>query len=173
MWGFQRHGVLPDMVSLGKPMGNGYPVAGLVLQPPVIAEFGRAARYFNTFGGNAVATATAMAVMSVIEEEGLMQNAARTGAMFRTGLEALAKDHAALGDIRGAGLFLAADIVTDGQPDRARAARLVNALREERILISATGAEGHTLKIRPPLVFSEDNAAFFLDRLSTILKGGA
>lgn len=172
MWGFQRHGVLPDLVSLGKPMGNGYPVAGLVLQPPVIAEFGRAARYFNTFGGNAVAAATAMAVLSVIEDEGLMQNAARTGAMFRAGLEALAKDHAALGDIRGAGLFLAADIVSDGRPDRARAARLVNALREERILISATGAEGTILKIRPPLVFSEENAVFFLDRLASILKRG-
>ncbi len=172
MWGFTRHGVLPDMVSLGKPMGNGYPVAALVLQPPVIAAFGREARYFNTFGGNAVAAATAMAVLNVIEEEGLMQNAARTGAMFRDGLQALAKDHDALGDIRGAGLFLAADIVTDGHPDRARAARLVNALREARILISATGVNGHTLKIRPPLVFTEDNAALFLDRLSTILKRG-
>jgi 4-aminobutyrate aminotransferase-like enzyme len=172
MWGFTRHGVFPDMVSLGKPMGNGYPVAALVLQPPVIAAFGREARYFNTFGGNAVAAATAMAVLNVIEEEGLMQNAARTGAMFRDGLQALAKDHDALGDIRGAGLFLAADIVTDGHPDRARAARLVNALREARILISATGANGHTLKIRPPLVFTEDNAALFLDRLSTILKRG-
>lgn len=172
MWGFQRHGVTPDMVSLGKPMGNGYPVAALVLQPPVIAEFGREARYFNTFGGNAVAAATAMAVLSVIEEEGLMQNAARTGAIFRAGLEQLAQDHDALGDIRGAGLFLAADIVTEGRPDRARAARLVNALRAERILISATGAQGHTLKIRPPLVFAEDHAALFLDRLAAILKRG-
>ena len=172
MWGFLRHGVTPDMVSLGKPMGNGYPVAALVLQPPVIAEFGSKARYFNTFGGNAVAAATAMAVLNVIEDEGLMQNAARTGAMFRAGLEALARDHDAIGDIRGAGLFLAADIVTDGRPDRARAARLVNALRAARILISATGAQGHTLKIRPPLVFSQDNAALFLDRLATILKGG-
>lgn len=172
MWGFQRHGVVPDLVSLGKPMGNGYPVAGLVLQPGVIAEFGRAARYFNTFGGNAVAAATAMAVLSVIEEEGLMANAARTGAVFRAGLEALAREHGALGEVRAAGLFLAVDIVTDAQPDRARAARLVNALREARILISATGPLGHILKIRPPLVFTEENAAFFLDRLDAILKCG-
>lgn len=172
MWGFARHGVTPDMVSLGKPMGNGYPVAGLVIRPEVIAEFGSKARYFNTFGGNAVAAATAMAVLSVIEDEGLLQNAARTGAMFRAGLESLARDHEALGDIRAAGLFLAADIVTDGQPDRDRAARLVNALREARILISATGPLGHTLKIRPPLVFTEDNATLFLDRLATILKRG-
>lgn len=172
MWGFARHGVVPDMVSLGKPMGNGYPVAGLVIQPHVIAEFGKVARYFNTFGGNAVAAATAMAVLSVIEDEGLMQNAARTGAMFRDGLLSLAKDHDALGDIRATGLFLAADIVTDGTPDRARAAHLVNALRAERVLISATGPRGHTLKIRPPLVFTEENAAFFLDRLSAILRRG-
>jgi 4-aminobutyrate aminotransferase-like enzyme len=172
MWGFQRHGVTPDMVSLGKPMGNGYPVAGLVLQPHVIAEFGAKARYFNTFGGNAVAAATAMAVLSVIEEEGLMDNAARVGATFRAGLEALAARHPALGEIRSAGLFLAVDIVTDSQPDRARAAHLVNALRAARILISATGPQGHTLKIRPPLVFSEDNVAFFLDRLDAILGRG-
>ena len=101
-----------------------------------------------------------------------MQNAARTGAMFRDGLLSLAKDHDALGDIRAAGLFLAADIVTEGRPDRARAARLVNDLREERVLISATGPVGHTLKIRPPLVFTEENAAFFLDRLSAVLRRG-
>lgn len=172
MWGFARHGVIPDLVSLGKPMGNGYPVAGLVLRPEVIAEFGAKARYFNTFGGNAVAAATAMAVLQVIEDEGLMQNAARVGTRFRTGLQDLAARHAALGEIRGAGLFLAADIVTDGQPDRARAARIVNALRMERILISATGAEGHILKIRPPLVFSDANADLFLDKLDTVLQRG-
>lgn len=173
MWGFQRHGVTPDMVSLGKPMGNGYPVAGLVLRPQVIAEFGAKARYFNTFGGNAVAAATAMAVLSVIEDEGLMDNAARVGARFRAGLDDLAARHAALGDIRSAGLFLAVDIVTDGQPDRARAARLVNALRMERILISATGAEGHILKIRPPLVFSNDNTDLFLAKLDAVLPRDA
>ncbi len=153
-------------------MGNGYPVAGLVLRPEVIAEFGAKARYFNTFGGNAVAAATAMAVLQVIEDEGLMQNAARVGTRFRAGLQDLAARHAALGEIRGAGLFLAADIVTDGQPDRARAARIVNALRMERILISATGAEGHILKIRPPLVFSDANADLFLDKLDTVLQRG-
>ena len=170
MWGFQRHGVTPDMVSLGKPMGNGYPVAGLVLQPKVIAEFGAKARYFNTFGGNAVAAATAMAVLKVIEEEGLLTNVADAGAHFRAGLDALATRHSALGQVRSAGLFLAVDIQSDGQPDPARAARLVNALRQERILISASGPKGDALKIRPPLVFSKDNADFFLDRFDAILR---
>ncbi|WP_434621147.1 aspartate aminotransferase family protein [Tabrizicola sp. M-4] len=170
MWGFARHGAVPDMVSLGKPMGNGYPVAGLVVRPEVVAEFGSRARYFNTFGGNAVAAATAMAVLEVIEDEGLMANAARTGAVFRAGLEGLARDHGALGEVRGAGLFLAVDVEREGLPDREGAARLVNGLREEGVLISATGPLGHVLKIRPPLVFSEANATFFLDRLERVLR---
>lgn len=170
MWGFARHGVVPDMVSLGKPMGNGYPVAGLVVRPEVVAEFGSRARYFNTFGGNAVAAATAMAVLDVIEDEGLLANAARTGAMFRAGLEGLARDHGVLGEVRGTGLFLAVDVEREGLPDREGAARLVNRLREEGVLISATGPLGHVLKIRPPLVFSEANAAFFLDRLERVLR---
>ena len=174
MWGFQRHGILPDMVSLGKPMGNGYPVAGLVMKPEVLAAFGSKARYFNTFGGNAVAAATALAVLEVIENEGLMANAAKVGAAFRDGLQALAKDHAALGPIRAAGLFLGAEIVRDGDPlapDAARTAQVVNRLREAGVLISATGPRANVLKIRPPLVFSAENVAFFLERLDRALRG--
>ncbi|MEY4984461.1 MAG: hypothetical protein RIR62_2727 [Pseudomonadota bacterium] len=171
MWGFLRHGLVPDMVSLGKPMGNGYPVAGLVMRPDVVADFGAKARYFNTFGGNAVAAATASAVLDVIEGEGLMANAARTGAIFRDGLEALARRHACLGDVRGAGLFLAVDVVDHhGNPDRAGAARIVNRLRAARVLISATGKAGHVLKIRPPLVFGADHVALFLDRMEGVLR---
>lgn len=173
MWGFQRHGILPDMVSLGKPMGNGYPVAGLVLRPEVIEAFGARARYFNTFGGNAVAAATAMAVLDVIEDEGLMQNAARVGERFRAGLEDLASRHEALGPIRAAGLFLGAEIVQNGdplRPDAARTAQIVNDLRRARVLISATGPRGNVLKIRPPLVFSMANVDIFLERLEAALK---
>lgn len=171
MWGFQRHGLLPDMVSLGKPMGNGYPVAGLVMRPEVVADFGAKARYFNTFGGNAVAAATASAVLDVIEGEGLMDYAARTGAIFRDGLADLARRHACLGDVRGAGLFLAVDVVDGaGNPDRDEAARIVNRLREARVLISATGKAGHVLKIRPPLVFGAEHVDIFLDRLESVLR---
>jgi 4-aminobutyrate aminotransferase-like enzyme len=171
MWGFQRHSLLPDMVSLGKPMGNGYPVAGLVIQPQVIEEFGSKARYFNTFGGNAVAAATALAVLEVVENDQLMDNARKVGTAFAEGLRGLAKDHAALGELRAVGLFLGQDIVDDaGQPDAGRAGRIVNRLREEGVLISATGPKGHVLKIRPPLVFSHENVAFFLDRLERVLS---
>ena len=169
MWGFARHGVIPDMVSLGKPMGNGYPVAGLVLRPGVVAEFGARGRYFNTFGGNAVAAATAMAVLDVIEEEGLIGNARDVGDYLATGLAALARRHDCLGAPRGAGLFIGADIVTDGRPDAALAARIVNGLREARVLISATARAGNVLKIRPPLTFSRENADLLLERLDQVV----
>jgi 4-aminobutyrate aminotransferase-like enzyme len=171
MWGFARHGLVPDIVTLGKPMGNGYPLAGLVVQAPLVAEFGAKARYFNTFGGNAVAAAVGLAVLETIAEEGLVERAARVGARLADGLRALGRRHRALGEVRGAGLFLGADIVTEGAPDGARAGRVVNALREAGVLISATGPLGHTLKIRPPLVLAEGEADLFLDRLDRVLDG--
>ena len=172
MWGFQRHGIVPDMVSLGKPMGNGYPMAGLVLQPPVVAEFGAKARYFNTFGGNAVAAAVGLAVLDVIRDEGLMQNAATVGTAFAAGLRDLGTRHDTIGDTRAAGLFLGTDILTDGQPDGLRAGRLLNDLRREGVLISATGPQGHILKIRPPLPFSLANVDQFLTTLDKVLTAG-
>lgn len=167
-WGFQRHGLIPDMVSMGKPMGNGYPLAGLVLKPETIAEFGAKARYFNTFGGNAVSAAVGLAVLDVIRDEGLKENAATVGAALAVGLRDLATRHESLGETRAAGLFVGQTILTDGQPDPARTARLVNALRENRILISSTGPRGDSLKIRPPLPFSlrdVDEVLTTLDRL--------
>lgn len=171
MWGFQRHGVLPDMVSLGKPMGNGYPVAGLVMQPGVIAAFGAKARYFNTFGGNAVAAATAMAVLEVIESEGLQENARVVGDYFAQGLRDLAKRHDCLGPLRAAGLFLGQDIIAGDAltPDAARTSRIVNGLRAARVLISATGPRSNVLKIRPPLVFSKANVDHFLQAFDQVL----
>ena len=171
MWGFQRHGVLPDMVSLGKPMGNGYPVAGLVLQPGVIAAFGAKARYFNTFGGNAVAAATAMAVLEVIESEGLQENARVVGDYFAQGLRDLARRHDCLGPLRAAGLFLGQDIIAGDAltPDAARTSRIINRLREARVLISATGPRSNVLKIRPPLVFSKANVDHFLQAFDQVL----
>ena len=168
-WGFQRHGVIPDMVSMGKPMGNGYPLAGLVLKPGTIAEFGAKARYFNTFGGNAVAAAVGLAVLDVIRDEVLQLNAATVGEIFMQGLKNLAQRHDALGETRGAGLFIGQTILTDGTPDPARTARLVNALRDHRILISSTGPRGDSLKIRPPLTFSAANVDQVLSTLDRIL----
>lgn len=168
-WGFQRHSLIPDMVSMGKPMGNGYPMAGLVLKPETIAEFGGKARYFNTFGGNAVAAAVGLAVLDVIRDEALQQNAATVGDAFAQGLKSLAQRHETLGETRAAGLFIGQTILTDGQADPTRTARLVNALRERHILISSTGPKGDSLKIRPPLPFSLRDVDQVLTTLDQLL----
>jgi 4-aminobutyrate aminotransferase-like enzyme len=172
MWGFLRHGVAPDMVTIGKPMGNGYPMAGVVIRPEVVAEFGAQARYFNTFGGNPVAAAAGMAVLDIIRDERLQANAADVGAYLRQGLQQLGRDFPQIGDARGAGLFIGVEIVSDPAsktPDAALTTRLVNGLRERRILISASGPNANVLKIRPPLVFSRDNADTLVAALRDVL----
>ncbi|MDJ1159184.1 aminotransferase class III-fold pyridoxal phosphate-dependent enzyme [Chelatococcus sp. SYSU_G07232] len=172
MWGFARHGLVPDLVTLGKPMGNGHPLAGLVARPEVLASFGERLRYFNTFGGNPVACAVGMAVLDVIEDEGLMANARAVGAHLRAGLRELATRHPLVGDVRGAGLFVGVELVRDRdslEPATEETARLVNGLRERRILISATGPAANILKIRPPLVFSRDDADLFLTAVDDTL----
>nr|WP_318246173.1 aminotransferase class III-fold pyridoxal phosphate-dependent enzyme [Pseudooceanicola nanhaiensis] len=162
MWGFQRHGLVPDIVTMGKPMGNGQPVAAMAIQPDVLADFGAKARYFNTFGGSPVACAAALAVLGVIRDEGLMENSATLGAYLADGLRGIAKTSAILGDVRGAGLFVGVDVETDGQPDGPLAARLVSDLRDRGVLISATGPDGNVLKIRPPLCIGRAEIDHFL-----------
>ena len=174
MWGYQRHGLIPDMVTMGKPMGNGYPVAGLVAQPQVLAAFGAKCRYFNTFGGNAVAAATAMAVLRVVQVQGLQANARDVGGYFVNALTDLAKSHPCIGDIRGAGLFIGVEVIADNPlaPDAAKTARIVNAMRQARVLISSSGPRANVLKIRPPLVFSRGDVDHFMERFEGVLRAG-
>jgi 4-aminobutyrate aminotransferase-like enzyme len=172
LWGFERHGVLPDIVTMGKPMGNGYPIAGLVARPELLAEFGRDVRYFNTFGGNPVAMAAAQAVWDTIAERDLVANARDVGLYLRNGLLALAEQHEAIGDVRGAGLFIGVEIVadrTDRTPDAKTTTSIVNGLRDRHVLISASGPNANILKIRPPLVFSRANADTLLSALTEAL----
>jgi 4-aminobutyrate aminotransferase-like enzyme/Ser/Thr protein kinase RdoA (MazF antagonist) len=176
LWGFQRHGLDPDIVTMGKPMGNGYPVAGIAVDAPLVAEFGRDTRYFNTFGGNTVAVAAAQAVLDVIRDEGLLENSREVGARLRDGLEALAREHPVIGDVRGTGLYVGVELVGDREskaPDGAAAAAIVNGLRRRRVLISATGEAGNVLKIRPPLVFDADDAGRLLEALAATLEESA
>jgi 4-aminobutyrate aminotransferase-like enzyme len=164
-WGFQRHGFAPDMVTIGKPMGNGMPIAGLVLREGLGDKFGADMRYFNTFGGNAVSIAAAQAVLNIIREEGLMEQARRVGDRLRAGLGTILASSPHVAEIRGAGQFTGVDLVTDRgtlQPDVDLAARVVNDLSERKVLISATGV-GNVLKIRPPLAFNDDDADRFLE----------
>lgn len=172
MWSFQRHGLVPDLVTMGKPMGNGHPIAAMVARPEVLRRFGEQTRYFNTFGGNPVSCAVGQAVLEVIEAEGLVENAGRTGAFLQDGLRQLARRHALIGDVRGAGLFVGVELVSDRDrktPATAETARLVNALRERRVLISAAGPAANVLKIRPPLVFRQDHAERFLEAVDAAL----
>lgn len=166
LWGFPRHGVSADLVTLGKPLGNGHPVAGVAGRRDVMDHFGEAARYFNTFGGNPVACAAALAVQSVITDEGIVDNAATTGRYLHESLAELTNASERLGKIRGAGLLAGVEILDgEGQPDADGAQALVNGLRERHVLISATGARGNVLKLRPPLVFGREH----VDRLSETL----
>jgi 4-aminobutyrate aminotransferase-like enzyme len=172
MWGFARHGVVPDLVTLGKPMGNGLPIAGVIAKPELLGRFATEARYFNTFGGNPVSCAAAMAVLEVIEREGLVANSRQVGAHLQRGLLALAEKYPMIGDVRGAGLFIGAELVTDRAtkvPNPELASAIVNRLRDRRVLISASSPCGNVLKIRPPLPFSEANADQFLDILGSVL----
>lgn len=172
MWGFMRHGIVPDIAVMGKPMGNGLPIAAAVMKGEVQERFGRAIRYFNTFGANHVSIAAANAVLDIIRDEALMNNAASTGAYMLEGMRKLQTAFDVIGDVRGAGLFLGLEFVKDRQsrePDGARSLAVVNRLRERRVLISAAGIHGNTLKIRPPLPFGKDHADLFLATLEEVL----
>ena len=172
MWGFSRHGVVPDIVTMGKPMGNGHPLAGMVARPDILETFGKRTRYFNTFGGNPVSCAVGMAVLDVIEQEGLIANARDVGAYLQSGLRDLAQRYEIIGDVRGVGLFIGVELVTDRAtrtPATDATSRLVNGLREKRVLISAAGPHANVLKMRPPLVFSRANADQFLSAMDETL----
>ena len=172
MWGFQRHGIVPDLAVMGKPMGNGMPIAGVAARPEILEEFGHKIRYFNTFGGNSVCIAAAAAVLDVIETEGLRQNALAVGGYLREALEAIAKDTPRISAVRGCGLYAAADFTDPGtgEPDGDAAIRVVNGLRDRHVLISATGPDGSSLKIRPPLPFSRPNVDQLAEALTDTLR---
>ncbi|MDX1888749.1 aspartate aminotransferase family protein [Mycolicibacterium sp. 050158] len=171
-WGFQRHGVVPDIMTTGKPMGNGIPIAAAAFRPELLVEFGRNIRYFNTFGGNSVSIAAAQAVLDVIDDEGLIDNADTVGDHIQSEITKLAADYEQIAEVRGAGLFVGVDIVTDRDsltPDGEATLRVVNHMRRRRILISASGPRGSVLKVRPPLTFSISDADRMLENLAVVL----
>ncbi|WEJ73626.1 aspartate aminotransferase family protein [Pseudomonas sp. PSE14] len=173
MWGFQRHGVQPDLVTLGKPMGNGQPIAGVVARADILESFGRNVRYFNTFGGNPVSCAAAQAVLDVIRDEKLQERSQCIGDFMLEGIRRLADRHELIGDVRGAGLFLGVELVTDRAektPAANQTRRVVNAMRERGVLISAAGPMENILKIRPLLAFEQEHAELFIDCLDQALQ---
>jgi 4-aminobutyrate aminotransferase-like enzyme len=173
MWGFQRHGVVPDLVTMGKPMGNGHPVAAVAGRPGVLAEFSKHRHYFNTYGGNSVSCTAALAVLEVIRSENLRENALRSGEYLQRGLRALASSGAPIRDVRGAGLFIGVELGGDaaGVPGGSAAAqRIVNGLRRRGVLVGSSGRHGEVLKIRPPLTFTREHADLLLETLDRTLQ---
>ena len=172
MWGYQLSGVTPDIATMGKPMGNGHPVAGVVARPDLVNGFREQVMYFNTFGGNPVQCAVGMAVLDVIEQENLQENALVVGEYIRDGLRALQSEHELIGDVRGHGLFNGVELVTDREaktPATAEVRKIINAMKDKGVLINYIGMYGNVLKMRPPLPFSKDNADLLLSVLNDVL----
>ena len=165
-WGFARHDIVPDIVTLGKPMGNGYPIAGLVTRPELLGLLNSRFGYFNTFGGTPAAAAAGLAVLDAIAEDGLQENARRVGGYMKERLLAFAEGSNFVTSVRGAGLYLGVGI-GDRSPEAAvLGERIVNGLRERGVLIGLAGAYADVLKIRPPLCLQMADVDFFLDALS-------
>jgi 4-aminobutyrate aminotransferase-like enzyme len=160
MWGFARHDLVPDLVTLGKPMGNGHPVAAVVAKPDVLAAFGEHARYFNTFGGSSVSIAAAQATLDVVRDELLIDNAREVGDYLLEQLPAIA----GVEEVQGVGLFIGVRVAGE---DVALGA--VNALKRRHILLGESGRDNDVLKIRPPLVFSRSDADRLLEGLAAVL----
>lgn len=172
LWGFQSSDVTPDLVTLGKPMGNGHPVAAVVTRSEIAERFAASSAMFSTFGGNPVACRAALAVLDIIEEDNLIERTHETGARLRAGLEALAVRHEAVGDVRGAGLLIGVELVRD-QEARRTASRLAHAvmndMKERGVLVGLTGPDDNVLKIRPPLVLRDQDVATIVETLDAAL----
>jgi 4-aminobutyrate aminotransferase-like enzyme/Ser/Thr protein kinase RdoA (MazF antagonist) len=172
MWGFELQGVVPDIVTLGKPMGNGHPLAAVVTTTEIAAAFANGMEFFSTFGGNPVSCAVGMAVLDVIEGEGLQARANDVGRMLLDGFVDLQGRHQAIGDVRGEGMYLGVDLVVDRatrQPATALAADVANALRDRGVLVSTDGPADNVLKIKPPIVFARSDADVLLTELDAAL----
>lgn len=172
-WGHANYGLVPDVVTIGKPMGAGHPVAAVVTTPEIAARFAERRNYFNTFGGNPVSAAVALAVLDVIADEDLLSNSGTTGALLGGGLADLASRHEVIGNVQGSGLFWGLDLVTDRATREpvayADAKRLASALRNRGILAGVTGRYTNVLKLRPPLVFQPEHVALLLETLDELL----
>ena len=172
MWGFEHDGVVPDIVTFGKPAGNGYPLAGVITSREIVDRFNTSNFYFNTFGGNPVQAAAGLAVLREIQERNLCDQTADVGRYLTDRLAELAETHPIIGNIRGRGMFLGIDVVTDPETkaiDAATARRIPDAMKQAGVLMGISGPFGNTLKVRPPLVFERQHADVVVDALDQVL----
>jgi 4-aminobutyrate aminotransferase-like enzyme len=161
MWGFGLHGVTPDIVCLGKPIGNGHPLGAVVTRPEIVQALVDQGIFFSTFGGNNVSCAAGMAVLDVLEREGLRENAREVGGHFKQGLRQLAERHDLIGDVRGRGLLIGVELVRDRktlEPATAETKHVVNRMRDLGVLTATEGPHGNVLKLRPPICFTREQA---------------
>ena len=172
-WGFETQGVIPDILTLGKPIGNGHPLGAVITTPEIADAFANGMEYFNTFGGNPVSCAIGMAVLDVMRDEGLQENAHRVGQGLMDGLRGLMDRHALIGDVRGLGFYIGAELVLDRDtlaPAGDQASYIANRMRDHGGLISTDGPLHNVLKIKPPMVFDRSNAEYLIGCLDRILR---
>jgi 4-aminobutyrate aminotransferase-like enzyme len=168
LWSFQRFGIVPDFVTLGKPMGNGHPIAAVITKSAIVDRFAQETDWFSTFAGNPVAAAAAVAVLDVIDDERVLDRAASVGEALRSGLRDVAARHEVVGDVRGIGLANAVEFVSDRatkSPHPDMADRVANAMRDRGVLVGTTGMHDSCLKIRPPLAFTEAEVPLVVEAL--------
>ncbi len=172
MWAFETQGVVPDIVTMGKPIGNGHPMAAVVTRPEIAAAFANGMEYFSTFGGNPVSAAIGLAVLDVIRDERLMHNAAQVGEQMMAGLRDLATRYPIIGDVRGLGLFIGVELVRDQatlEPADTELTAIVEYMKAHQILLSTEGPHHNVLKVKPPIVFSHADCDVFLETFDAAL----
>ncbi|NDD63251.1 MAG: aminotransferase class III-fold pyridoxal phosphate-dependent enzyme, partial [Acidobacteria bacterium] len=171
-WAFEAHGVTPDIVVMGKPIGNGHPIGAVVTTPEVAASFDNGMEFFSTFGGNPVSCAIGLAVLDVMEEEGLQQHARKVGDHLLAGLRPLLDRSPLVGEVRGSGLFLGIELVRDRvrlTPAAVEASYVSNRMREEGILLGTDGPHHNVVKIRPPMPFAASDADLLVETITRVL----
>jgi len=174
-WAFESQGVVPDIITLGKPIGNGHPLGAVVTTPEIAKSFANGMEYFNTFGGNPVSCAVGLAVLDVIRDEELQENAREVGQYFMDALRKLGEKHRLIGDVRGLGLFIGVELVRDRQtlePAGTEASAIIERMKSRGVLLSTDGPFHNVLKIKPPIVFSKADAHLVVSELDPVLAEG-
>ncbi|HEX7330297.1 MAG TPA: aminotransferase class III-fold pyridoxal phosphate-dependent enzyme [Pyrinomonadaceae bacterium] len=169
-WAFERYGVIPDIVVLGKPIGNGHPIGAVITTREIADSFNNGMEFFSTFGGNNVSCAIGLKVLEVVQEEKLQAHALNVGERLLNGLRDLQQRHEIIADVRGSGFFLGVELIRERIPATQEAARVVNQMRERGILLGTDGPHHNVLKIRPPMPFSQADADLLLTTLDETLK---
>jgi 4-aminobutyrate aminotransferase-like enzyme len=169
-WGFEKYGVVPDIVVLGKPIGNGHPIGAVITTRAIAQSFDNGMEFFSTFGGNNVSCAIGLSVLEVVQDEKLQSHALEVGERLLKGFRDLQQRHELIRDLRGSGLFLGVELMKDDNPATLEAKRIVNRMREEGILLGADGPSHNVLKIRPPMPFSLDDADQLVNTVDTVIN---